>query len=237
MLNKTKFQHKKSSKRLIIENLNENYNIDNFQYLFKGFFAKYIKINNFYKNKRISLYGMFMKCRNLVKIELNFDNTKFIKDMESMFMDCENLRKVYLNFDINIINIPCMFENCYNLLYTNIKIVKKSSITYEIFENCKSLRYINKIVSGLCSNGLFYKCKLLKYITIIYNDDCVRIPSFNTTFYECDSLKYLYISIPYKLKINYNYYANCSPKICKILYIPKCVNCKVYIPLLKGYIN
>ena len=69
------------------------------------------------------MYGMFMGCKSLIKLDLSSFQIKYLTKMVKMFEDCESLIKLDLSsFEFN--DFACteyMFYNC----NASIKIIRK----------------------------------------------------------------------------------------------------------------
>ena len=98
---------------------------------------------------------MFAGCKNIIKINFNKFNTKYISNMKYMFYGCINLKNINL-FCFNtkyVIDMSYMFKNCKNLKNLDISsfdFINVIDISYIFDDNYKN-KYFDIIFSNRCN--------------------------------------------------------------------------------------
>ncbi|WP_165007586.1 MULTISPECIES: BspA family leucine-rich repeat surface protein, partial [unclassified Enterococcus] len=76
-----------------------------------------LEINNWHTSQVEDMSFMFKNCYNLTSLDMGTWDTKFVKDMSFVFEDCNNLKKLNLNSwdTTSVTNMQGAFKNCDNL--------------------------------------------------------------------------------------------------------------------------
>ena len=155
-------------------------------------------------SKVTSCHFMFYSCRNLIKIEMPYFNTKNVEIMTGMFQMCTSLTSLNVSkFDTsNVDSMSVMFAHCNSLKSLDLSHFNTNNLRSmsDMFQGCKNLTYINlksfntSIVYNM--QYLFDGCVSLTSIDLsnfnISNvdymqgmfDDCSSITSLNLSHFE-----------------------------------------------------
>jgi len=122
--NEKKKSHNYNLKEL--NNLNTRLYINNQKYAFQKYLV--VKRGGFCNVKlKFKIYltdcrYMFFGCKDIMNINFDCFNSKYIRNMKKMFLDCNNLYSInFFNFKTkNVTDMSHLFSECYNLNQLNL---------------------------------------------------------------------------------------------------------------------
>ena len=188
-----------------------NFNIHNIESLEAMFYncEKLISLNiSFLDTSNIKDFSyLFYGCSSLTSLNLLNMNTSSAIIMDALFYNCYNLETLDLiNFDTSLVtSMKWMFYGCHSLKsikFPEIFNTSKVKTIYSMFNNCKSLTYLN--LSSFDTSKvtdmsfMFQNCLNLKYLDIPHFSP-LNLKRIRQMFYNMSSLIYLNI---FSLDIN-----------------------------------
>ena len=153
-----------------------------------------LNIREFETTNVKKMNSMFEFCKNINKIEQNFD-TKLVTNMEFMFSNCQTIVELDIsNFEIiQVTNMNSMFKGCTKLKELNLPHQKTPSLTDmgAMFQSCSSFTSLDlnsfDTSSVLFMNDLFHDCTSLTTISIS-NFSTENVIKMESMFENCKGL-------------------------------------------------
>ena len=169
-----------------------------------------------------SAYGMFMSCKELVRVDLGDIDTGYLTDISNMFYECESLTDIDLGeyFDTSsVTDMRMMFKGCTNLQTIDLGEFFDTSAVVHIntmFADCTSLKKIDlgdKFVTDNVKSMsfMFYNCSSLEEIKVhrdwslqsVENDNlmsevftgCTKLKGGCGTVYDADKVSGKYAHV------------------------------------------
>ena len=168
---------KYNSKSKDLENSKKIYKELNNNYSFYWNFPKedIYDIKIIFNKKLCSCAGLFVKCNNIIQIDLSKFDCSNVLSCNLMFAYCSNVKEINLGkLDFSLVtDFSHMFHGCNNLVnldVTNFN-TKNSKSFYQMFRYCYNLKKIDvsKFNSSKCEtiNLMFQDCKNITEIDMI----------------------------------------------------------------------
>ena len=161
-----------------------------------------INLRHFNAPKVVIMNNMFYNCKSLTYLDLSYFNLENLVNSSYMFSGCINLKEIKFNKNTitkNLEDMNNMFENCRSLEYINMKIFKENKLKNLnfVFSNCKSLKEIDLSYFETKfiteAKGTFENCMELKKINLNYFNTS-KITAMDHMSEYCQSLTYLDLS-------------------------------------------
>ena len=166
-------------------------------------YLQYMVNNTYYLNQTINFVeliwynniidcnDMFVRCWDIIEIDLSKFNSFQVNTMQWMFYQCTSLTSVNLsNFDTSqTTTINHMFYNCTSLISVDLSFFNTSKVLwmFEMFYNCILLTSLDlsnfNTLKVESMYGMFYGCTHLEYINL-QNFDENNLKQSNNMFYN-----------------------------------------------------
>ena len=144
---------------------------------------------------------MFFGCTNIIDINFDSFNAKYVKNMKKMFFDCNSVKDInFFNFNtLNSKNMSYMFSDCINLTDLNLSSFFTKNVTHmnHMFNNCKELKniYLSSFDTENVTNmsNMFSNCENLTELNLS-SFNTKNVTNMSIMFYNCYKLKELNLS-------------------------------------------
>ena len=160
-----------------------------------------VGLENFDTSKVQSMYGMFMNCRHLTKLNLSNFNTENVVHMDAMFYNCKMLDNLDVNkFDTsNVTSMRWMFYGCSLLTNLDVSNFNTSQVTTmkSMFYECSSLTSLDlsKFDTGNVTDMSFMFCLCNGLTSLdVSKFDTNKVTDMSYMFASCSNLQSLDVS-------------------------------------------
>lgn len=145
-----------------------------------------------------SLAGFFNNCSNLTSVDMTYNGTVNITNMQGMFDNCTSLMSVDLHFaTTSVKSMAYMFQNCSSLQtldISNLHVVNVNNMVH-MFDGCTALTTLNVGFHPIMlryTQYMFQNCSSLQTLDLSNWNVCLWDSTL--MFKGCSSLTYLNLS-------------------------------------------
>ena len=163
MIDGSKFAYEVNTINMLIECININKNVTNYNLLFYNCInLSNVHTSNFYTSNVTSMYRTFYGCSSLESLNLSGWDTSNVTDMHSIFYSCSSLTELDLSSwnTVNVTDMCSAFAYCSRLSLLNISNWNMDNMGIGSYENlflkCTNLTIDNIIMTNCSEDTINY---------------------------------------------------------------------------------